>query len=79
MFRRLLALPLLFATLPAAALPGEPGDRIDGSAVIEKLDVAALPAGKTRLWLRVDDNDVGQGYYVPIVVVKGCSPVLASC
>lgn len=71
MFRHLLALPLLFATLPAAALPGAPGDRIDGSAVIEKLDVATLPAGKTRLWLGVDDNDVGQGYYVPIVVVKG--------
>jgi predicted deacylase len=64
----------LFAVLPAAAMPSAPGDRIDGAPVIEKLDVASLPAGKTRLWLRVDDNDVGQGYYVPIVVVKGAQP-----
>ncbi|WP_343525480.1 succinylglutamate desuccinylase/aspartoacylase family protein [Sphingomonas sp.] len=68
----------LFAALPSAtlsaALPDDPGNRIDGSPVIEKLDVAALPPGKTRLWLRVDDNDIGQGYYVPIVVVKGTQP-----
>lgn len=78
-FPRLALAVALFAALPAAglpatALPGEPGDRIDGSPVIEKLDVATLPAGKTRLWLRVDDNDVGQGYYVPIMVVKGARP-----
>ncbi|KQM24698.1 MULTISPECIES: succinylglutamate desuccinylase/aspartoacylase family protein [unclassified Sphingomonas] len=78
MSRRLPALLLftaaLLSALPAAALPGEPGDRIDGSAVIERLDLATLPAGISRLWLRVDDNDVGQGYYVPIVVVKGAQP-----
>lgn len=63
----------LLAGLPAAA-QGAPGDRMDGAPVIEKLDVATLAAGKTRLWLRVDDNDVGQGYFVPIVVVKGGQP-----
>ncbi len=33
-----------------------------------------MPGGKTRLWLRVDDNEIGQGYYVPIIVVKGAQP-----
>lgn len=64
----------LFAALPAIGLPDDTGDRMDGSPVIEKLDVATLPVGKTRLWLRVDDNEIGQGYYVPIVVVKGTRP-----
>ncbi len=71
--RPLLAVAL-FAALPTAAMAGEPGDRIDGSPVIEKLDVATMPPGKTRLWLRVDDNEIGQGYYVPIIVVKGAQP-----
>lgn len=70
-FVRPLLAVALFATLPTAARSSEPGDRIDGSPVIEKLDVATMPPGKTRLWLRVDDNEIGQGYYVPIVVVKG--------
>ncbi|MET4896518.1 M14 family metallopeptidase [Sphingomonadaceae bacterium jetA1] len=74
MFIRPMLAVALSAALPAAALSSEPGDRIDGSPVIEKLDVAALPSGKTRLWLRVEDNEVGQGYYVPIVVVKGAQP-----
>ncbi|MBZ6382409.1 succinylglutamate desuccinylase/aspartoacylase family protein [Sphingomonas sanguinis] len=71
--RPLLAVAL-FAALPTAVMAGEPGDRIDGSPVIEKLDVATMPSGKTRLWLRVDDNEIGQGYYVPIIVVKGAQP-----
>ena len=74
MFARPMLAVALSTALPAAVLSSEPGDRIDGSSVIEKLDIAALPSGKTRLWLRVDDNEVGQGYYVPIVVVKGAQP-----
>ncbi|MEN2747765.1 succinylglutamate desuccinylase/aspartoacylase family protein [Sphingomonas sp. T9W2] len=57
--------------MSAAALPAEPGDRIGGVPLIEKLDVAALPMGKTQLWLRVDDDDTGQGNYGSIIVVKG--------
>ncbi|PCG14630.1 MULTISPECIES: succinylglutamate desuccinylase/aspartoacylase family protein [Sphingomonas] len=59
---------------PSASAQSQTADRIDGSPVIERLDSASLPVGKTRLWLRVDDNDVGQGYYVPVIVVKGPRP-----
>ncbi|MEH3099067.1 succinylglutamate desuccinylase/aspartoacylase family protein [Sphingomonas adhaesiva] len=67
---------MLLGTLLSMAAPAmaDPGDRIDGSPAVERLDLARLPAGKTRLWVRIDDNDVGQGYFVPVVVIKGAKP-----
>jgi len=51
------------------------GDRIDGIAVIEKLDFSDLPSGKTSLfWFRVLNQSIGQGWYVPVIVIKGETP-----
>jgi predicted deacylase len=47
------------------------GDRVDGVGVITKLNVENLSAGQHRFWFRVSDNNVGQGWYVPIIVLKG--------
>lgn len=56
----------------AAANTVYTGDRIDGVAVIDHLDVTDMPAGqKTELWFRAGDNSIGQGWYVPVIVVKG--------
>ncbi|MDV6331782.1 M14 family metallopeptidase [Asticcacaulis sp. 201] len=68
------SLPLVTAT-PTLAATVYTGDRLDDAAVIDKLDVADLPAGQvTKLWFRVTDNAIGQGWYVPVVVVKGAKP-----
>lgn len=68
------ALGLLVAS-PAASATQFTGDRIDGVAVIEKLDVADLPAGQiSRFYFRVVDQSVGQGWYVPVMVAKGAKP-----
>ena len=71
----------LTAVLLALALAGSSpaatvytGDRVDGAAVIDRLDVGDLPAGETRLWFRVEDTALGQGWYVPVIVVKGARP-----
>lgn len=51
------------------------GDKVDGAAVIDKLDVADLPSGQvTKLYFRVTDTSIGQGWYVPVIVVKGAKP-----
>ncbi|ESQ77156.1 succinylglutamate desuccinylase [Asticcacaulis sp. AC402] len=42
--------------------------------MIERLDVADLPVGRTKLWFRALDNPTGQAWYVPVVVVKGEKP-----
>jgi uncharacterized protein len=69
----LITTSLLAATAcPAATL--YTGDRIDGARVIEKLDAADLPVGRTKLWFRALDNPTGQAWYVPVVVVKGEKP-----
>ena len=68
------ALFLAFAA-PAGAETVLTGDRVDGVAVVEKLDVASLPAGQvSRFFFRVEDTSIGQGWYVPVVVVKGMKP-----
>jgi len=73
------------AVLAAVASPGQgqtllTGDRIDGVPVIEKLDVADQPAGQvSRYYFRVTDQAVGQGWYVPVMVIKGAAPASACC
>ena len=70
-----LAAALLVLATPAAAATTYTGDRIDGIAVIERLDVSDLPAGTlSRFWFRVTGQAVGQAWYVPVIVAKGSAP-----
>ncbi|HPU16437.1 MAG TPA: succinylglutamate desuccinylase/aspartoacylase family protein, partial [Polymorphobacter sp.] len=72
--RPLIALLLMFAT-PLAAATQLSGDRIDGTPVVTTLDAATLPAGSTnRFWVRPADSAIGQGWYVPVIVVRGAKP-----
>ncbi len=75
-FKRLAAAVILGCALTTAAPAATvySGDRVDGAQVIDKLDVADLPAGTTRLWFRVTDTAIGQGWYVPVIVIKGAKP-----
>jgi len=65
---------LLFgaASTPAIA---DPGDRIDGAPIIERLDAGALPRGQVhRFYFRAGDQNTGQGWYVPVMVMIGAKP-----
>lgn len=73
MLKAIAAAALLFAT-PALAATERTGDRIDGVAVIERLDVADLPSGTHRFWFAGVGNSLGQSWWVPVVVVKGARP-----
>ncbi|WKL57105.1 M14 family metallopeptidase [Asticcacaulis sp. ZE23SCel15] len=74
------ALPLITLLMscvltPAMAATVYTGDRVDGFAVIDKLDSADFKAGSvTKLYFRVSDQSIGQGWYVPVVVIKGAKP-----
>ena len=69
------AAALALAAGTASAATVTTGDRIDGVAVIDRLDVADLPSGQvSRFFFRVEDTAIGQGWYVPVVVVKGAKP-----
>ena len=60
---------------PAAAQTNRTGDRIDGTAVIDKLDANDLKSGEVhRFWFRAGDTALGQAWFVPVVVVKGTQP-----
>jgi uncharacterized protein len=76
--KRFLSACAMFALLaphPASAATVLTGDRIDGVAVIEKLDVADVPAGQiSRFYFRVTDQAAGQGWYVPVLVARGARP-----
>ena len=72
-----IAAALLALSTPVMAQTVYTGDRMDGAAVIDKLDVADLPAGAlTKLYFRVTDTAIGQGWYVPVIVIKGAKPGL---
>lgn len=68
---RLLA-ALLLAAAPAAAAPN---DQLDGIAVVDTLDAAALSPGAIhRRWFRAGINRIGQAWLVPVIVVRGAKP-----
>jgi predicted deacylase len=72
--RRALALALLclFIAPRANAATILTGDRIDSVDVIDKLDVTDRPAGSSaHYYFRVMDQALGQGWYVPVIVIKG--------
>lgn len=69
-----IALGLALTTGAASAATVYTGDSVDGAKVIDKLDIADQPAGTTHLWFRVADTSIGQGWYVPVVVIKGAKP-----
>lgn len=76
----LAALCLIPTLLPAMTLPASAqtilsGDRVDGTPVIDRLDAGDLAAGQVhRFWFRVSDNAIGQGWYVPVIVIRGAQP-----
>ncbi len=79
--KKLLLVPLLaavlsgFAAAPLAAETVLTGDRIDGTPVIATLDAASLAAGQVhRFWFRPADTSLGQGWTVPVIVVRGTRP-----
>lgn len=60
---------------PAQAQTVRTGDRIDSIDVIDRLDVADLAAGTVhRFWFRASGNSIAQGWYVPVVVIRGARP-----
>ncbi len=68
------ALALLAAATPAAAATERVGS-LDGLAIIDRLDVADLPAGQVqRFWFRAGTSQLGQPWFVPVIVVKGARP-----
>jgi predicted deacylase len=51
------------------------GDRIDGAPVISRLDVEDLrPSALHLFYMRPGDQSIGQGWYVPVMVLKGANP-----
>ena len=47
-------------------------DAINNVPIIERLDVEALPRGKTyHFWFKAMDTNVGQSWYVPVIVNRG--------
>ena len=60
---------------PVAAQTNRTGDRLDGTAVIDRLDARDLKRGEVhRFWFRAGDTALGQAWYVPVVVVQGAKP-----
>lgn len=57
---------------PACA---DPGDRINGAPILDRLDPAALARGQVhRFYFRAGDQNTGQGWYVPVMVLSGAKP-----
>ena len=64
----------LVCAMPAIGATEYNGDKIDGVPVITRLDVSDLAPGKHRFMFRGADMNLGQAYYVPVMVVKGQKP-----
>jgi len=72
LFLALLA-PLALAA-PAQAATERVGS-LDGVAIIDRLDAAAVKAGTTeRFWFRAGDSALAQPWLVPVIVVRGARP-----
>ncbi len=64
----------LIAAMPASAATDVVG-RIDTIPLIDKLDVADAPVGRTtRYWFRAGETGTGQRWLVPVIVVRGARP-----
>jgi len=50
------------------------GDKIDGVPVITKLNVHDLEEGMHRFMFKGADMNIGQSWYVPVMVAKGANP-----
>jgi predicted deacylase len=67
----MLAAPTMSPAMAATERVGQ----LDREAVIDRLDVADLDAGRThRFWFRGGETATGQRWLVPVVVVKGAKP-----
>jgi uncharacterized protein len=65
----------LTLALPATAQTNRTGDRMDGTAVIDRLDARDLKRGEVhRFWFRTGDTALAQAWFVPVVVVQGAKP-----
>ncbi|MFM9978265.1 MAG: succinylglutamate desuccinylase/aspartoacylase family protein [Sphingomonadaceae bacterium] len=65
----------LLCAVPAFAATERAGDIVDGTPVVDRLDVRDLDAGQVhRFWFRAGDTAAGQGWYVPVIVVRGAQP-----
>jgi uncharacterized protein len=72
---RALIMALALATASPAVAATEAVGSLDDVPIIDRLDVADLPAGQTRrFWFRAGASPVGQAWLVPVVVVKGATP-----
>jgi predicted deacylase len=57
------------------ALCAQAQDRIEGVPVIETLKPEALAAGaRYNFYFRAGDQSTGQGWYIPVIVIKGAKP-----
>jgi uncharacterized protein len=65
---------LVMLATPAIAATERVGSLGD-TAIIDRLDVADLPAGQVqRFWFRAGDSALAQPWLVPVIVVKGARP-----
>ncbi|MBC7506673.1 MAG: succinylglutamate desuccinylase/aspartoacylase family protein [Sandarakinorhabdus sp.] len=66
------------AGAPTAAPAGAHTQRVgslDGTAIIDRLDVSDIKAGTTeRLWFRAGTSALAQPWLVPVIVIKGARP-----
>jgi uncharacterized protein len=66
---------LIFFMLLALLGSARAQDRIEGVPVIDTLRLDALAAGERHnFYFRAGDQSTGQGWYIPVIVLKGAKP-----
>lgn len=74
MLRGMIAAALVVLAMPAQAATERVGS-LDGVAILDRLDTADLPAGQVqRFWFRAGTSQLGQPWFVPVIVIKGAQP-----
>ncbi|OMJ18954.1 hypothetical protein AYI70_g5030 [Smittium culicis] len=69
-----LILATFVCALKATIATDYTGDIINGHKVVTRVDVGDFPCGtKTKLWLQANKYKIGQSYYVPVIVARGCN------
>ncbi len=78
---RALVASLLLAIVPATAVAApsttatQRVGNLDGVAVVDRLDASELAPGQVhRFWFRAGESAIAQGWYVPVIVVRGAHP-----